>query len=61
MLAAMPETERTLLLLLAHANNEINVLSELILMMIKDLPQSQIVDHVEAGPGNIKRIDIKIL
>jgi hypothetical protein len=61
MLAAMPETERTLLLLLAHANNEINVLSELILMMIKDLPQSQIVDHVEAGPGNITRIDIKIL
>jgi hypothetical protein len=34
-LAAMPETERVLLLL-AHASNEINVLSKLILMMRKD-------------------------
>jgi hypothetical protein len=48
-LAAMPETERVLLLLLAHASNEINVLSKLILMMRKDNPTSPIVDHVEAG------------
>jgi hypothetical protein len=32
-LAAMPETERVLLLLLAHASNELNVLTKLILMM----------------------------
>jgi hypothetical protein len=38
-----------LLLLLAHVNNEINVLSKLILMMRKDPPLSLIVDHVEAG------------
>jgi hypothetical protein len=49
MLAEMPEAERTLLLLLAHANNEINVLSKLILMMRKDPAPSLIVDHVEAG------------
>jgi hypothetical protein len=49
MLAEMPEAERTLLLLLAHANNEINVLSKLILMMRKDSAPSLIVDHVEAG------------
>jgi hypothetical protein len=48
-LAAMPEAERVLLLLLAHASNEINVLTKLILMMRKDDPPSPIVDHVEAG------------
>ena len=48
-LAAMPETERVLLLLLAHASNEINVLTKLILMMRKDDPPSPIIDHVEAG------------
>jgi len=48
-LAAMPEAERVLLLLLAHASNEINVLTKLILMMRKDDPPSLIVDHVEAG------------
>lgn len=48
-LAAMPEPERVLLLLLAHASNEINVLSKLILMMRKDDPPSPIIDHVEAG------------
>jgi hypothetical protein len=32
-LAAMPEAERVLLLLLAHASNEINVLTKLILIM----------------------------
>jgi len=48
-LAAMPETERVLLLLLAHASNELNVLTKLILMMRKDDPPSPIIDHVEAG------------
>ena len=52
-LAAMPETERVLLLLLAHASNEINVLSKLILMMRKDTPPSPIIDHVEAGQSFI--------
>jgi hypothetical protein len=48
-LAAMPEAERVLLLLLAHASNEINVLSKLILMMRKTDPPYIILDHVEAG------------
>ena len=48
-LAAKPENERVLLLLLAHASNEINVISKLILMMRKDDPPSPIVDHVEGG------------
>lgn len=48
-LAAMPETERVLLLLVAHAANELNVLTKLILMMRKDPPSSLIIDHVEAG------------
>jgi hypothetical protein len=48
-LAAMSEDERVLLLLLAHASNEINVISKLILMMRKDDPQTPIVDHVETG------------
>jgi hypothetical protein len=47
-LAAMAETERVLLLLLAHASNEINVLTKLILMAREDAP-SPIVDHVETG------------
>src|SRR5262249_49000389 len=48
-LAAMPETKRVLLLLLAHASNELNVLTKLILMMRKGDPPSPIIDHVEAG------------
>jgi hypothetical protein len=48
-LAAMPEAERVLLLLLAHASNEINVLTKLIMMMRKDDAPSPIIDHVEAG------------
>ena len=48
-LAAMPERERVLLLLLAHASNELTVLRKLILMMRKDQPPSAIVDHVEGG------------
>jgi hypothetical protein len=48
-LAAIPENERVLLLLLAHASNELNVFTKLILMMRKDDPPSPIIDHVEAG------------
>ncbi len=49
LLPAMPESERVLLLLLAHASNEINILTKLILMMRKGDPPSPILDHVEAG------------
>src|SRR5947207_8391030 len=49
-LAALPQAERSLLLLLGHASNEINVLSKLILMVTrKDTPPSRIADIVEAG------------
>jgi hypothetical protein len=48
-LAAMPIAERTALLLLGHAANEINVLSKLILMSRKQPPAIQLVDHVEAA------------
>ena len=48
-LAAMPAAERTALLLLGHASNEINVLSKLILMARKQPPAIQLVDHVEAA------------
>jgi hypothetical protein len=48
-LATMPAAERTALLLLGHANNEINVLSKLILMARKQPPAIQLVDHVEAA------------
>jgi hypothetical protein len=48
-LAAMPVTERGLLFLLAHASNEITVLTKLILMMRKDDPPSPIVENVEMG------------
>ena len=48
-LAALPENERVLLLLLAHASNELNVLTKLILMSRKDDPASPIIDQVEAG------------
>ena len=48
-LSALPQAERSLLLLLGHASNEINVLSNLILMVRKDAPPSQIAEKVEAG------------
>jgi hypothetical protein len=48
-LLALQQNERTLLLLLGHASNELNVLSKFILMMRKDEPPSVIIDHVEAG------------
>jgi hypothetical protein len=48
-LAAMSQAERSLLLLLGHANNEINVFSKLILMARKDDPEIKLIDHVEAG------------
>jgi hypothetical protein len=49
-LAALPPAERSLLLLLGHASNEINVLSKLILVVMrKDAPPSHIANNVEAG------------
>ena len=48
-LAAMPAAERSVLFLLGHASNEINVLSKLILMARKQPHPIQFVDHVEAG------------
>jgi hypothetical protein len=52
-LAGLPEAERSLLLLLGHASNEINVLTKLILMTRKDAAPSAIVDHVESGQACI--------
>jgi hypothetical protein len=48
-LATMPQAERSLLLLLGHASNEINVLLRLIMMVRKDDAPSKMVDYVEAG------------
>src|SRR5215472_12774207 len=48
-LSALPQAERSLLLLLGHASNEINVLSKLILMVRKDAAPSPIAEKVEAG------------
>ncbi|MDQ8699247.1 hypothetical protein [Hyphomicrobium sp. LHD-15] len=48
-LAAMPDRERTLLILVAHASNEINVLEKLILMTSAGTPPEKFVDHVEAA------------
>src|SRR5262245_57814495 len=49
-LAVLPQAERSLFLLLGHASNEINVLSKLILMVMrKDAAPSQVANNVEAG------------
>jgi hypothetical protein len=48
-LAAMSQRERTLLILLGHANNEINVFSKLLLMTPKRDPSVDLINHVEAG------------
>ena len=48
-LAAMPEAERRLLLLLGHATNEINVFQKLILMSGQGTPTLEFIDHVQAG------------
>lgn len=48
-LAAMPKDERSLLLLMGHATNEMNVLSKFILMMRKDDPPTTIEDYTEGG------------
>ena len=48
-LADMPKEERSLLLLMGHATNELNVLSKFILMMRKDDPSTQIEDYTEGG------------
>lgn len=48
-LADMPKAERSLLLLMGHATNELNVLSKFILMMRKDDPPTQVEDFAEGG------------
>jgi hypothetical protein len=48
-LAALPQAERSLLILLGHSSNEINVLTKLILMVRKNEPPSEIAEKVEAG------------
>ena len=45
----MPQAERALLLLLGHADNEINVFSKLLLMTPKHDPPVDLMNHVEAG------------
>lgn len=52
-LAALPQQERTLFLLLGHAANEITVLKKLIMMTRKEDVASDILDHVEAGQAII--------
>jgi hypothetical protein len=49
-LEAMPEADRTALLLLGHASNEIGMLRKLLLVAMNgDVPDNKIVDHVQAG------------
>lgn len=48
-LAAVPEAERWLLLLLGHATNEINVFEKIILISGQGTSALQFVDHVQAG------------
>jgi hypothetical protein len=48
-LADIPKDERSLLLLMGHATNELNVFSKFILMMRKDDPPTQVEDYTEGG------------
>ncbi|GLH80314.1 hypothetical protein SSBR45G_52230 [Bradyrhizobium sp. SSBR45G] len=48
-LEVMPRDERSLLMLMGHATNELNVLSKFLLMMRKDDPPTQIEDFAEGG------------
>ena len=49
-LESMPQEERTAVLLLGHACNELGVLLKLLLVSIpKQSPPSKIADHVQAG------------
>lgn len=47
-LAALPPTERRLLILLGHASNEISVLRRLIVMSRQAQAKNETVDHVQA-------------
>ena len=49
----MPANERTLLLLLGHVNNEINVFQKLILAAIAGSSANRVVDYVETGQAQI--------
>jgi hypothetical protein len=49
-LEAMPEPERTAVLLMGHASNEINVLRKFLLIASRhEISESTIVDHIQAG------------
>jgi hypothetical protein len=48
-LEAIPKDERSLLLLMGHATNELNVFSKFTLMMRKDEPPTQVEDFTEGG------------
>jgi hypothetical protein len=48
-LSDIPKDERSLLLLMGHATNELNVLSKFILMMRKGDPSTQVEDFAEGG------------
>jgi hypothetical protein len=49
-LEAMPEPERTAVLLMGHASNEINLLRKVMLILARhERPESPIVDHIQAG------------
>ena len=49
-LEAMPEPERTAVLLMGHASNEINLLRKFMLILARhEQPPSAIVDHIQAG------------
>ena len=49
-LEAMPEPERTAVLLMGHASNEINLLRKFMLILVRHgQPESPIVDHIQAG------------
>lgn len=48
-LAAMPDAERGLLMLLGHAINEINVFQKLVLISGQGTWAPAFVDHVQAG------------
>jgi|SRR5579871_2056470 len=48
-LEELSKTERTLLLLLGHASNEINVFTKILLLMRKENVPSKLMMHAEAG------------
>jgi hypothetical protein len=53
-LEAMPQPERTAVLLMGHAFNEINLLRKFLLITSRsETPENKIVDHIQAGQSVI--------